>query len=160
MKTVAAFLTIAVLLAGRPAGGQSDSVASVKEASVRILIAKGHSYLENTVAALIADSLPDYTVTAIPLEDLDKQNHGDFAVIVIFNAVKRDRINSAVRKYIRTTQEYGTLSNLLICTVYGEIWKGKEIAADAVTTATKTLNPEIVASRVLANIRLAVREKH
>jgi menaquinone-dependent protoporphyrinogen IX oxidase len=160
VKTVAAFLTIAVLLAGRPAGGQSDSVASVKEASVRILIAKGHSYLENTVAALIADSLPEYTVTAIPLQELAQQNRQDYEVIVLFNAIHRDRINSAVDKYIKTTENYGTHSNLLICTVFGEKWKGKEIAMDAVTTATKTLNPETVASRVLANIRLAIREKH
>ena len=140
---------------------QPDSTMYIKEGPVKILIAKSDSYLENTVASLISDSLSSSTciVTSIPLQDLAKQNRRDFTVIILFNAIKRDRINSAVNKYIKSTENSGTQSNLLICTVYGEKWRGKETATDAVTTATKTLNPELVASRVLANIRLVLQEK-
>ena len=87
------------------------------------------------------------------------QNRTDFRAVVLFNAVKRNQINSAINKYIKTTENYGTRSNLLICTAYGEMWKGKETVQDAVTTATKTLNPELVASRVLANIRSILQEQ-
>jgi hypothetical protein len=161
MKTRFACVSFMLLLIACPVFSQPDSAVSVSDGTVRILIAKGNSYMENTVAALISDSLPSpaYSVTAIPLQDLPKQNRQDFSVIVLFNAIKRDQINSAVNKYIKTTENYGTRSNLLICTVYGERWKGKEAAEDAITTATKTLNPGSVASRVLANIRLAIQEK-
>jgi hypothetical protein len=140
---------------------QPDSAAFVKEVPSKILIAKGNSYLENSVAALISDSLlsSECAVTIIPLQDLEKQNRNDYKVIILFNAIKRDRINSTINKYIKSTENYGTYSNLLICTVYGEKWKGKEAAMDAVTTATKTLNPELVASRVLGNIRLVLQKK-
>jgi hypothetical protein len=156
------FLFSAVALPGAmPAAAQADSTAFVKESPVKILIAKTDTYLENTVAALISDSLssPSCIVTSIPLRTLSRQNRRDFTVIVLFNAVKQGQINSAVNKYIRSTENSQTPSNLLICTVYGEKWKGKETAADAVTTATKTLNPVLVAARVLTNIRLAIQEK-
>ena len=67
MKTGIVFLFLMILLLVRQDFGQSDSSASVKdEAQPRILIAKGGSYLENTVASMIADSLPGFTVTTIP----------------------------------------------------------------------------------------------
>jgi len=161
MKTLVACVLIAVLLVVRPCIAQLDSAANVKEGPVKILIAKTDTYLENAVAALISDSLssPTCVVTSIRLQDLGKQNRQDYDVIVVFNAIKRGQINSAVHKYIQTTENYGTRSDLLICNVYGERWKGKETAEDAVTTATKTLNPDPVASRVLANIRLSLQQK-
>jgi menaquinone-dependent protoporphyrinogen IX oxidase len=150
------------LLVVCPAFAQPDSAAFVKETPAKILIAKGDSYLEKTVASLIVDSLSETgcIVKIITVQDLNKQNRQDYAAIILFNAIKRDRINSAVNKYIKTTENYGTQSNLLICTVYGEKWQGKEPAVNAVTSATKTLKPEIVAARVLSNIRLALQEKH
>jgi menaquinone-dependent protoporphyrinogen IX oxidase len=155
------FLFVALLLPCRPSFAQPDSSLSSPKTTRNILIAKGDSYLENTVAAMIVDSLSTTgtTVTIIPLKDLNKQNRQDYTVVVLFNAVKRGQINSAVSKYIKTTENYGTESTLLICNVLGEKWKGKETSMDAVTTATKTLNPEPVASRVLANIRSVFQEK-
>jgi hypothetical protein len=159
MKTGMVFFFLMTLLLVRQDFGQSDSSASVKETPPSILIAKGESYLENTVASMIADSLTGYTVRTIPLQDLVNQNRKDFRAVVLFNAVKGNQINSTINKYIKTTENYGTRSNLLICTAYGEKWNGKESVQDAVTTATKTLNPELVASRVLANIRLILQQE-
>jgi menaquinone-dependent protoporphyrinogen IX oxidase len=155
------FLFVALLLPCPPSFAQPDSSMTSPITPRNILIAKGDSYLENTVAAMIVDSLSTSgtTVTIIPLNDLNKQNRLDYTVVVLFNAVKRGQINSAVNKYIKTTENYGTLSNLLICNVLGEKWKGKEASMDAVTTATKTLNPEPVASRVLANIRSVLQRE-
>lgn len=151
-------MSLMILLVVSRGFGQSDSDL-VKEVPQKILIAKGDSYLENTVAAMIADSLTGYTVTTIPLQDLVNQSRKEFRAVVLFNAVKRDQINSTINKYIKTTENYGTRSNLLICTAYGKKWNGKEPGQDAVTTATKTQNPGLVASRVLANIRLILQEK-
>jgi hypothetical protein len=159
MKTVLAGLALSIFLALRPAAGQPDTAGSVKEGPVKILIAKGNTYLENTVAALISDSMQECAVTTIPLEDLAKQNRSDYKIVLLFNAIKRDQINSTINKYIKTTENYGTRSNLLICTPYGEVWKGKESALDAVTTATKTLSPGNVASKVVANIRRFLQKK-
>jgi hypothetical protein len=161
VKTVKASLASLILLAVCPVSGQPDSAAFVKDAPNKILIAKEDSYLEKSVISLIVDSLSEKgcIVDIIALQDLNKQNRRDYSVVVLFNAIKRDRINSAVNKYIKTTENYGTQSNLLICTVYGEKWQGKEPAVNAVTSATKTLKPEIVAARVLSNIRIALEEK-
>jgi menaquinone-dependent protoporphyrinogen IX oxidase len=157
-----ACVSLLALLAVCPAFAQPDSTASVKETPVKILIAQGESYLEKTVSSLIADSLSKTgcAVKIIALQDLNKQNRQDYSAIILFSAIKHDRINSAVNKYIKTTENYGTQSNLLICTVYGEKWQGKEPAVNAVTSATKTLKPENVAARVLSNIRMAIQEKH
>jgi hypothetical protein len=153
-------LSLFIPVAG-PVFAQPDSVVFVKEGPAKILIAKSDSYLENTVATLITDSLSssDCIVTTIPLADIVKQNRQDFAIIILFNAIKRDKINPTIDKYIKTTENPGTPSNLLICTVYGEKWKGKETSTDAVTTATKTLSPQLVASRVIANIRFILQGK-
>jgi hypothetical protein len=153
-------MSVAMTLIVFSAFAQHDSDRTAQAPPVKILIAKGNSYLENTVAALISDSLQEYAITTIPLQDLVKQNRRDFTVIIIFNAIKRDKINPVIDKYIKSTENPGTPSNLLICTVYGEQWKGKGASTDAVTSATKTLNPELVAARVLANIRLAIQEEY
>jgi hypothetical protein len=161
MTKIRLFLALATALVAGSAFAQPDSGAFGKQPPAKILIAKTDTYLENTVATLISDSLssPDCIVTTIPLSKLVEQNRQDFTIIILFNAVKRDKINPAIDKYIKTTENPGTPSNLLICTVYGEKWMGKETATDAVTSATKTLNPELVASRVIANIRFILQGK-
>jgi hypothetical protein len=139
---------------------QTDSAAGEAAMPVKVLIAKGNSYLENAVAAMINDSLTAQgrQVTIIDLKKINNQNRGEFKVVVLFNAIKASTIGPTVSKFVRSTEDYGSGSNLLICNVYGDKWENKPSDVSAVTSATKTLKPGLVASKVLANIYLMLHE--
>ena len=160
VKIAPILLMALALFSARPVFCQSD-VQAADPPPKKILIAKGDSYLENTVAAMLIDSCAsvDMSATAIALGGLDAANRQEYDVVVVFSAIKRGRISAEVNKYITTTKQYGTHSNLLICNVFGENVGGRETSTDAVTTATKILSPEPIVSRILANIRLILKGK-
>jgi hypothetical protein len=133
---------------------QTDSARSPGASKVRILVAKGNSYMENEVAAIVKDSLTGrgYEVVTVPLKQLSGQNPREFKAAIIFHSVKSSGLSPAAKEYARLSEQYGTQSNLLVCNVLGEKWEKKDQEEASVTSATKTLKPKTVASKILSNL--------
>jgi hypothetical protein len=146
------FALCAAILSG-PAWGVPGDTADVPN---DVLIAKGNSYLENAVSAIIKDSLAawKYDVTVISDRMLNKQDRRDYQAIILFRAIKSAALGPVSRKFVESLGKSTAESNLLICTVFGEKWKSGDQGADAVASATKTLRPGIVAAKILAEVRL------
>jgi hypothetical protein len=119
-----------------------------------VLVVKGNSYLENAVTKIIMDHLAGQgiTVKQIVLEKLSKENYGAYRAILVFNAIRASgQLDPIARAFINSKSDHPS-SNIMICTVYGEKWHGKGPTIDAVSAATKTLNPEMLAQKILSGI--------
>jgi hypothetical protein len=121
-----------------------------------VVIAKGNSYLENVVTKIIIDSLHSkrIDVSTIDFKNLNDEVSAKCGTVVVFNAVKSSKLTRPVRKFIdKGADEYGNpASNVLICTVHGNLWNPKNATVDAVTGATKTLDPKGIALIILNRI--------
>jgi len=119
-----------------------------------VLVVKGNSYLENAVTKIITDRLAGQNVTVkqIALANLSKENYGAYRAVLIFNAIRASgQVDPIARAFINSKSDHPS-SNIMICTVYGERWHGKAPTVDAVSAATKILNPEMVAQKILLDI--------
>jgi hypothetical protein len=116
-----------------------------------VLIVKNDSYLENTVSAILKDSLSaqGYVIKMIPPASLTSEQPSNYRATFIMNAIKASKVSGIVRSYVRS--QVSENSNILICTVYGEEWKSGLKRSDAVTSATTTLSPAGVAAKILSS---------
>jgi hypothetical protein len=120
--------------------------------SMNVLIVKGNSYLENTVTKIVQDSLSrlGFSVNSVPLKKLGSENPANYKAIIVFSAIKvSGQLDPLVKKFI-DTKSNDPSSNVMICTVYGERWGGARVKTDAVSAATKTLNPAAVAAKIVS----------
>ena len=132
---------------------QNDSSGLDKAISSRsVLLVKEGTYLETAVGKILIDSLTQkgFTVKTISQNSLPNENSGAYRVIIIFNAIKPSGLTAPVRQFMDATNK--AQSNVLISTVYGEPWFKNKQSADAVATATKTLNPEMLAAKLLVYV--------
>jgi len=121
-----------------------------------VVIVKGNSYLEDLVTKIIIDSLSRrrVDVSTIDLKNLNNAVPAKYGTVVVFNAVKSSKLTRPVRKFIdQGADVYGNpASKVLICTVHGNLWNPKNATVDAVTGATKTLDPKGIALNILKMI--------
>jgi len=124
-----------------------------------VLIAKNDSYLENAVSAILGDSLSlrGFSIKIISLEFLEKERSGNYRATIVMNAIQSSKEQSVVRAYTRALG--ADQSKILVFTVYGEEWKTGKVVGDAVTGATKTLNPAAIAEKILGRIEAITRIK-
>lgn len=124
----------------------------------RVLIARDDSYLETAVGKILIDSLTQkgFTVKTIRQKSLNIENSGAYRVIIIFNAIKSSGLTAPVRQFMNATS--GAQTNVLISTVYGEPWDKNKQSVDAVAAATKTLNPEMVATKIVAYVNRVIEK--
>ena len=151
-------LLFVVTLRLLPSFAGDDSLNALQSVSLQnVLIVNGGSYLENTVSSLVRDSLTQkgFTIKIIPLASLKSEQPSNYRATIIMNAVHTSKVAGIVRSYARS--KGGERSNILICTVYGEEWKSGMTRIDAVTAATKTLNPAGVAVKIISAV-LAVMQ--
>jgi DNA-binding response OmpR family regulator len=129
---------------------QNDSALENKiERPAKVLIVHENSYLENAVTAILSDSLSlrGFAIKTISSALLNNEQSESYAATIIFNAVKASGLSGEVRSFARTLAT--AQSNILICTVRGEEWKSGKLMTDAVAAATKTLNPGVIAARII-----------
>jgi hypothetical protein len=136
---------------------QTDTVAMHDTTHSRaVLIVKGNSYLENAVTKVIIDSLSRkrIDVNTIDLKTLNNAATAKYRTVVVFDAVKSSKLTRPVREFVdQSTDEYGNpASNVLICTVHGNLWNPKNATVDAIAGATRTLNPKVIAYNILKRI--------
>jgi len=60
--------------------------------------------------------------------------------------------DSSARKFASGVLEGATASNILICTVYGDLWNPKKASMDAVTGPTKTIKPMVIAGKIMQRL--------
>jgi hypothetical protein len=132
---------------------QPDSTDAGQPFSSSVLIVKGSSRLENAVASILTDSLKarGYNVTSAPISKINRQNLRVYKTFVIFRATKSSETIAPVRKFLNAVSD--DKHTILICTVYGNRWRGAEAPVDAVAEATTKLQPPAVANRLLESIR-------
>lgn len=150
-RLVVLILTCAVQLyaaKGHSVAGDGSDTTKPK----KVLIVKANTYLENMVAGALTDSLAKrgITVETISISKLDKKNQAEYSTIIVFSALKASgQLDPIIKRYI-SAKSSGPVSNIMICTVYGEKWAGiPRKTTDAVSAATKTLDPTVVANRIL-----------
>lgn len=136
----------------------NPDIQTEKSPPKNVLLVRGDSYLETAVGRILIDSLArkGFTVKTIGQKSLNSENSGGYRVIIIFNALKSAGLTAPVKKLIDATSK--AQSNVLISTVYGEPWDKNKQSADAVATATKTLNPEILAVKLLTYVNSIVEK--
>ena len=125
-----------------------------------VLIIKGNSYLENAVAKILSDSLLNrgFQVKYGDVAHADRESAGKFTTTMIFNAIKKDQnIDPIVQRYIDSKN--GGSSNILIFTVYGATNNSTSKEADAITAATKSLNPVVIAVRIMSTFNSIDKSK-
>jgi hypothetical protein len=140
------------------AGGQSAAGADSTAPSRGVLIVKRDSYLENTVSAIVKDSLSakGFSVKIISPESLKDEQPADYRAAIVMSAIQSSKKNDIERSWAR---RFGAgQSNVIIFTVYGEEWKNGKAVGDAVAGATKKLNPAVVAAGLLERIGAIVAQ--
>ncbi|MBN1128233.1 MAG: hypothetical protein JXA71_04570 [Chitinispirillaceae bacterium] len=148
-------VTIVCATGGFAQGRTQPDVHSIAQRTT-VLIAKGDSYLENAVTTMIVEKLSGraITVVTVDLKTLSTTVPAEYGAVVVFNAVKSSRLNRSVRKFLHrfTATNRSLESNMLICTVHGNLWNSENSTVDAVAGATKTLDPPVVANRIVKRI--------
>jgi hypothetical protein len=129
----------------------TDSLKSTATSKI-VLIAKSDSYLENAVSGILTDSLSakGFSIKIISLETLEKQRSGNYRATIVMNAIQSSKEQRVVRAYTRALG--ADQSKILVFTVYGEEWKTGKVVGDAVTGATKKLNPAFIAEKILKRL--------
>lgn len=117
-----------------------------------ILLAKGSSILENEVARIVTDSLHQrgLSVKIVHTDTLARENTDSFRVSVIFNAMKSGKFVEPARRFLQDHDIRKT--NILLFTVYGELYDSPRPAVDAVTAATTSLNPWEISEKILKSV--------
>ncbi len=155
-----AFFAIIFLLAFSGLG-QTDSMPPGDTLPLNVLISMGSSYMEKAVSAIVKDSLElrGYNVTVIDNKTLAGQDRRLYRMVILFSAIKANRLTRTAEKFVRSQSGFGEESNLLICDILGQKWQPSRQSLDAVATATMRIRPEETASRILANFdSLAARK--
>jgi hypothetical protein len=132
---------------------QADSIPrDTSSKSNKILLAKGNTFLEDLVAKIVKDTLTarGFSVKVIDTKYIADEQPAVYRVSIVFSGIKGDHLFDPVSRYATGFKDQK--SNLLICTAYGDRWDSKKLAVDAVTAATKTLDPDEVAANLLKNI--------
>jgi hypothetical protein len=145
-------LALALLLA-LPCHAQTDSSQHVDTLPLRVLIAMGPSYLENAVSAIVKDSLQarGYEVTIVSNSVLGAQDRRRYRAFILFSAVRESKLTRTAQKLMRSQDGPGQISNMLVCDVLGEPWKGGHEEMSGVASATQRVKPEDIAVRIVAN---------
>jgi len=133
----------------------TDTAAPADSSARKIaLIATSGSYLENAVIKIIADSLSrrGITVKTTDLQGLSRESSTSYATILVFGAAKKEKLADPVNKFALGVLEGATASNILICTVYGDLWDPKKASMDAVTGPTKTIKPMVIAGKIMQRL--------
>jgi hypothetical protein len=137
----------------------SDSGTMTKEPDLKmILVVRGDSYLEDRVAGIVRDSLVrrGYAVKTISHRFLKYENPGYYSSSIIFNGIKASNLYGPTKKFARTLS--ASSSNILFFTVYGEQWKNKSPRTDGISAATRSINPMIVAEKILCSFSAECKE--
>jgi hypothetical protein len=132
---------------------QNDSSGFDKAISSRsVLIVKEDTYLETAVGKILIDTLTrkGFVVKTIRQSFLINENSGAYRVIIIFNAVKSSDLSAPERQFMNASGRAQT--NVLISSIYGEPWDKNKQSVDAVASATKNLNPEMVAATIITYV--------
>jgi len=153
MKLIVPMYLALVLFLASPCLAQTDSSQHVDSLPPRVLIAMGPSYLENAVSAIVKDSLRarGYEVAIVNNSVLGGQDRRLYRALILFSAVKESKLTRTAQKLMRSQEGPGEESNMLVCDVLGEPWKGGREAVSGVASATKRVKPEDIAVRVVAN---------
>jgi hypothetical protein len=112
------------------------------------------------VAKILSDSLLNrgFQVKYGDVAHADRESAGKFTTTMIFNAIKKDQnIDPIVQRYIDSKN--GGSSNILIFTVYGATNNSTSKEADAITAATKSLNPVVIAVRIMSTFNSIDKSK-
>jgi hypothetical protein len=132
---------------------QTDSAQHADTLPLKVLIAMGPSYLENAVSAIVKDSLQarGYEVTIVSNSVLGSQDRHRYRAFILFSAVRESKLTRTAQRLMRSQEGPGEASNMLVCDVLGEPWKGGHEEVSGVASATKRVKPEDIAARVVAN---------
>ena len=122
------------------------------------LLVKDDSYLENAVGKIVIDSLTHngFYVRTVRQNSLESENPGAYRITIVFNGVKSSDLTAPIKNYADAMG--GTKSNLLISTVFGDAWEKNKGTVDAIAAATKSLNPNAVAEKILANVNKLIEK--
>ena len=137
---------------------QNSPDQAEKNSFKRVLLVKDDSYLENAVGKIVIDSLTQkgFYVRTVRQNSLESENPGTYRITIVFNGVKSSGLTSAVKNYADAMGR--AKSNLLISTVFGDAWEKKGGTVDAIATATKSLNPQAVAEKILVNVNKLIEK--
>ena len=152
MKLIAAALVLTSLAFWSFAGTAADSTLAKRSRSV--LITSGGSDLELTVIKTLTNQLSDVgvLVTTVPLKDFQKMPVDSFGAVVVLGAIDKTRLRTNVQEYLNRFDQPWQQSTVIIATVTGVKWREKESVIDAVTAASTTLEPRVIASKLYTKI--------
>jgi hypothetical protein len=126
-----------------------------------VLIIKGGSDLENRVAKIVTDNLTRQSLK-VELENLRnarRQESGKYLVVIVFNAIKKNNyIDRSIHTFLNARGMPN--ENVLVFSVYGRTWPtatDQQEPTDAITAATRTLNPSEVAQAVSQQVISTIR---
>jgi hypothetical protein len=155
LATVSVQLFLLLFVNAVSAQNKSESPAD-DNSFKRVLLVKEDSYLETAVGKILIDSLTrkGFSIKTINPKSLKNENSGAYRAIILFNAIKSSGLISPVRQLMNATS--GAQTNVLISTIYGEPWDKNKHSEDAVAAATKSLNPELVAAKLLAHFNMII----
>jgi hypothetical protein len=160
IRSVGIILVVSAMsLFARNTTTTDTSVSSKVKQRKAVLIVKGNSYLENAIAKIIIDSLSrrGIDVRTTDLKTVSSAVPAEFVTILVFSAIKSSNIRDQIREFIKGVNDVDgdPVSNILICTVHGDVWEPKKSTVDAVTGATRTLDPGDIAKKIMKQINAA-----
>jgi hypothetical protein len=144
------FLTMLSLVSAQNA--TDSTTVSLKKTA---LIIQDSSKLEISVTRILKDTLSKigYDVKDIPIASIGNEKASDYTVSIVFSAIKAGSDSDpAIRKFVAS--KAGSLSQVKLFTVYGNVYSKGKRNVDATSEATKALHPKLVADRVLKSLQL------
>ncbi|OGS35581.1 MAG: hypothetical protein A2293_07485 [Elusimicrobia bacterium RIFOXYB2_FULL_49_7] len=159
VKSVLAAFALLTLVAIPLSAKDTSAVKKAAPTNKKVLLVKSSSDLEKKVAAAIADSLlaRGYTLDIIPLDNLDKAEPKEYAATLVFSGVVATKLFEPVSRYADELMRQKR--TVILCTLYGEQWDEGPSTLDAVTSATKAIDPAVVVGNILRNFDKTVNKK-
>lgn len=90
------------------------------------------------------------TLQQTSLADLRNESSTAYEAVLVMNAVQSAKLARPVDKFIARAPQ--PASNVLIFTVYGQLWSRETASVDATTGSTKDLNIDNTVRTILRNL--------
>lgn len=160
-RTTTYSLVLLLCLCAAGASGDTTGIADTTRpcppSGLSVLIASDHgeiSSFQQTVIARVEQALASagHAVSRIDVAALDKANPSASNAIIVLNAIEADKLRRPVRDFVRKAADAELRERVLVSTVTGGDWTGKQARVHAITGASRNYSIDVVVRTIVKRV--------
>lgn len=152
------FLGFNLLVFASEVTENKDASKAVKK---KVLMAIQESQFKKAVILKVKEFFQEdgYFVKTISLKGLSGESTDNYQAIVIVNTCWAWRLNSHVRKFLKSFPEDERKKIVLFTTANSKSWRPKVTGVDAITSASRMSEVEHIANSIINRVRILLEQK-